>query len=319
MTTDDKPLRRIQKKAEQLLQSLWPMTRRDAKKHLNEIQSIRRLLLDQYNPLVPFVADLVAALRSGQPGQVPEVAYDFDRISNDLVLIGEAKNKSLPCVAAVAIGDEYRKRMDPCLRTHQQYCTKHGLDYFIVDKAANNFRHRGFRHPAWAKIPLVNRLMGDGYPYCMVIDADLAIINDSVPPDAFTALFKPESDLVLNEGDEYFNTGFIIGRNTPTIRALMNAVWTKEKYRNFGSWEQDAMIDLFIEHREIRKKAEIVGPRTLQSTPTEYKKKYGTRDCYLVQPGDFSVHFVQAQGAELQAMMAKYIPTDAGRAPKFGS
>ena len=60
-------------------------------------------------------------------------------------------------------------------------------------------------------------------------------------------------------------------------------------------------------------------PRTLQSSPTEYKKKYGTRDCYLVQPGDFSVHFVQAQGAELQAMMAKYIPTAmAGRRPDTG-
>ena len=104
----------------------------------------------------------------------------------------------------------------PCLQTHQQYCARHGLDYFVVEKEEINFRHRGFRHPAWAKIPLVNRLMSEGYPYCMVIDADVAILNDSVKPEFFTGLFKPDIDLVLNEGDEYFNTGFILGRSTPT-------------------------------------------------------------------------------------------------------
>jgi hypothetical protein len=116
--------------------------------------------------------------------------------------------------------------------------------------------------------------------------------------------------MMVGEEDGFFNTGVILARQSPTVHALLNATWQKDRYLSSGAWEQDAFLDLAVEFPEFLHKLLIAPPRRMQAIPPEYVKKFANRQAYAWQPNDFCVHFFSSQvkGAEFQALMAKYIP-----------
>jgi hypothetical protein len=298
----------IGKKIEALCKSIWPASRRDIKKVLEEVKGCRKLLAEQHEPKTRFITDLIQAIRIGTDSELPEISYNFHRVSRDLALEPPAMSKSEFCVAAVALGAEYGKSIEPCLRTHRDYCRKHGIDYHLLQRTPPSFSDKGPRHPSWGKIAVFNRLFDDGYRYCLYLDADIAITNDALSPqDLLAPLLASDADFMINEEMPYFNCGAILARKTSTVQVLLNAIWNNEKYRLNGAWEQDSILDLIIEYPEIRKKFLLLDSRFLQAVPSEYRKIFSHNEKYLWQPGDFSVHFAHSKGEQLRELMPRYV------------
>jgi galactosyl transferase GMA12/MNN10 family len=123
-------------------------------------------------------------------------------------------------------------------RTFRWYAERHGYDFIIGSGDA-----RG-RPPAWAKVPLLRRLL-DSYEKVVWIDADAVILQidldiaEQLQPDDYQAL-------VLNHRDEesiHPNTGVWVLRGDRAKRFL-DAVWAETTFIDHHLWEQAAAMRL---------------------------------------------------------------------------
>jgi len=89
-----------------------------------------------------------------------ELSYSMGYASKSLSPQIDRNSPSKDFVACtVALGDDYRKAVQPCLDSHQLYCRARGYDYARLTVEPSR-RHR---HPSWYKIPLAYKLMQLGY------------------------------------------------------------------------------------------------------------------------------------------------------------
>ncbi len=120
------------------------------------------------------------------------------------------------------------------------YATRHGYDVVVGDGQMPEPRQ-----PAWAKVPLVRRLL-DSYELVLWLDADTMILDcsrdiaEELDSESFQALVAHGH----SDGGTP-NTGVWLLRGNDRGRAFMDTVWNTTDFADeLGWWENSAVIHL---------------------------------------------------------------------------
>jgi hypothetical protein len=150
-------------------------------------------------------------------------------------LTSDIRPKALATIGSGALGPV----LDQSLRTFRRFGARHGYD--VVVGAGTE---AGGRAPAWAKIPLIRRLL-DVYAVVLWVDADAIILDDSVDPLTVVAPGSYQA-LVKHRwmGQEQPCTGVWLLRSTDRAKALLDALWADDRYAHEHPWEQAALMAL---------------------------------------------------------------------------
>jgi len=130
--------------------------------------------------------------------------------------------------------------LDQSLYTFRSFADRHGYD--VVVGAGDEAEGRA---PAWAKVPLIRRLL-DAYRLVLWIDADAIIVDDSEDPASFLAADSYQA-LVKHSwmGQEQPCTGVWLLRGNGRAKAFLDLIWEDDRYVQVHPWEQgSAMLAL---------------------------------------------------------------------------
>lgn len=143
--------------------------------------------------------------------------------------------KALVTIGSGAMGPV----LEQSLPTFREFAVRHGYDLVVgAGDAADG------RSPAWAKVPLIRRLL-DRYDLVFWIDSDAIILDGSVdpagllPPGCFQAM-------VVNrwQGNESPCTGVWLLRSSDAARRFVDAMWASGEYHHEHPWEQAVAMQL---------------------------------------------------------------------------
>ena len=142
--------------------------------------------------------------------------------------------------ALVTIGTgEYVDLLASSGETFRRYALRHGYEYVQGSGAMAEPRP-----PAWAKIPLIQRLL-EGHDVVVWIDADAIILDHSrdiaseLNDGAWQALVAHRSG-----GDLIPNTGVWVLRRAGRTHDFLEAVWNSVNFIDHDWWENAAVMDL---------------------------------------------------------------------------
>jgi hypothetical protein len=212
-------------------------------------------------------------------------------------------------VLTLAIGADYRKKLEKALQSKRDYCARHGYEYLEVHEEGWN-RDRPI---SWSKVLLYQKYaaMSDKYDYIWASDADIWITNpalrledhvlpllpfkDHERPDLF-----PGKDLLMTyDSCQHVNAGSMVMRCTPWVVDFFKRVWEETDAIYHIWWENKAICNLMARNPSDVAKIEI----TMEAyRMNAYLRGFkGTRQW---QPGDFLVHFagVYEPGAMVSLM-----------------
>ena len=221
-------------------------------------------------------------------------------------------------VATLAIGDVFTKSMQPGLTSKVEYCEQHGYDFVLGGEEV----HDKERPPAWSKINLVRKILGD-YDVVFLSDADVVITNPLVKLEYFIEQLIPikcevdKTNLIFNrdhtqsKGEVIFTTaldklvliardkmnlctGNMFFRNDPMTLDLLEEIYAQTQFIEDKWWEQRAFIYLYNKHQYVKDMTQVVGPRMFNT----YEE--------LWQPGSFLIHFAGMLSKLIPAKMRQY-------------
>jgi hypothetical protein len=128
-------------------------------------------------------------------------------------------------------------------RRHADYCARHQITYWAL---AGDVQF--CRSPHWNKIALIQRALQQGFDTVGWLDADTLVIRESedirgalLPGAPLGMTIHPSPGL---PGNNHFNTGVMVMRNTPETRAFFDAVWEQGPVANHSWHEQARILDL---------------------------------------------------------------------------
>ncbi|MDE1170989.1 MAG: hypothetical protein PW734_07255 [Verrucomicrobium sp.] len=216
-----------------------------------------------------------------------------------------APDRSRTVVCTVAVGEEYREKVAPCLESHRRYCRDHGYDYIDMEMEPN-WVHRPL---SWYKLPLLFRLMQAGYERLLVIDADAMITNPSVRLEPFFERLDAEGKAMLAaEEDGGVNCGVFFLRKCPQAVRLLDLMWLHDMDVRHGHWEQRALRELLNNYRAVHDVLAVADGRAFNSFPPErvesFSEAFDQRNSW--QPGDFICHFSGIRGDRLPELIRQY-------------
>ncbi|MEI9999017.1 MAG: hypothetical protein WDO13_07535 [Verrucomicrobiota bacterium] len=194
-----------------------------------------------------------------------------------------------PSSARSRWGDDYRRKIRPCLDSHQAYCRRHGYAYARLESPPS---HQP-RHPSWYKIPLVHGLMRRGHRRIFYIDADALITNPDISLEPFfEPLSRENKTLHLAEDDGGVNMGVFFMTNTPDAIRLLDLLWTNDLGLHRPTWEQAALKDLLNHYVQVRKVVSLSPSATaFNSFPRERAELAHAGQENDWSRGDFICHF----------------------------
>lgn len=170
----------------------------------------------------------------------------------------------------------------------RHYCSRHGYTFVHEAPIPDD------RPACWAKIPAILRAF-DTHRWVLWADSDTLVMEPSMPLEPFC---DPGYDLIVQSNEEYFrllgvplaqgldrmpiNTGVFLIQATEWSRWFLEQAYRQEQFVSHGEiWdgigEQEAMIAVFREHPEDRRRIKYV--ERLQSHPKFHR------------PGNLFVHF----------------------------
>lgn len=118
----------------------------------------------------------------------------------------------------------------------RRYCASHGYDYLVFDSSLDSSRH-----PYWSKIRAVQRVLPD-YDWVVWHDTDAVLWNDMV--DLYPYFRCDDIDFVVQEDNNFLNSGVFLLRNCRWSEAFMAEVYDQPHLLNHPLPEQEAMIQL---------------------------------------------------------------------------
>jgi glycosyltransferase involved in cell wall biosynthesis len=142
------------------------------------------------------------------------------------------------------------------------------------------------RNIAWSKIRGVQALLGQGFDWVFVMDADVIITNPAI---RLEALIDDVFDLIITRDENGFNAGNFFVRNGPETREFFGRVWETREF--------EADCPAILESQEAI-------ARALQYRPPSFVKIAAQRqfNAYWAaregnwEPGDFLIHFAGMGG-----------------------
>lgn len=147
-------------------------------------------------------------------------------------------------ICTLAIGNEYKKVVEPSQNTKRLYCEMHGYDYIDDESVYDNTRPI-----PWSKILLIQKYLAN-YDYIVWIDAD-AMIMDNTQKLEDKILLMEGKDIMCIEHFNDINTGVLFVKNTEYSHAFMSRLYSKKEFINFPNWEQDAFIHMYKTEEKI--------------------------------------------------------------------
>jgi len=189
-------------------------------------------------------------------------------------------------VLTVAIGVDYRKRLQKALDSKRAYCEKHGYEYRECHEEIWN-RDRPI---PWSKVPVWKELaaQSDKYDYIWISDADVWITNPELRlEDHVLPLLPANKDLLMTyDSCQHINSGNMILRPCAWAVQFFEKVWNETDCIYHIWWENKAICNVMASSLEDVAHIEV----TMEAYRfNAYLNGYrGTRKW---QPGDFLVHF----------------------------
>ncbi|MGO9359653.1 MAG: hypothetical protein ACLP1D_18640 [Xanthobacteraceae bacterium] len=207
-------------------------------------------------------------------------------------------------VCTVAIGDGYRARVKACLDSQQAYALRHGFSYCVLE----NPNPLQDRPPSWMKIPLIHKLLAQGYRRVLYLDADAMVTNMDVAVDAlFSQLENADRAVLMTEDEGGVNAGILFVHSCDAAFRLLDLVWHNDADVHHPTWEQHALRGLMDASNAVRATVLIEpDPKLFNSFPVERRGLYSTRPHQIWSPGDFICHFCALQGPDLDRCIARY-------------
>lgn len=213
-------------------------------------------------------------------------------------------------VLTLAIGADYRKKLQKALQSKRDYCAKHGYEYLELHEDAWD-RDRPI---SWSKVPQYIKYgaMKDKYDYIWVSDADVWITNQDLKlEDHVISLLPAHKDLLLTyDSCQHVNAGNMILRPSDWTVDFFKRVWECTEFTYHIWWENAAICKLMGSSPNDAAKIEC----TMEAWRfNAYLRGYkGTR---LWQPGDFLIHFAGVYEASEMAKLMDMI--ERGQIPRL--
>jgi hypothetical protein len=214
-------------------------------------------------------------------------------------------------VVTIAIGADYRKKLEKALASKKAYCEKHGYEYLECHEEVWD-RDRPI---SWSKVPIWKRLAGqwDKYDYIWASDADVWITNPELKlEDHVLSVMPANKDLLMTyDSCQHLNAGNMILRPSPWTVAFFEKVWNQTDCLYHIWWENKAICNLMAECPEDVEHIEV----TMDAWRfNAYLRGYrGTR---LWQPGDFLIHFAGCYDpGQMNDLMERMVRGEVPRLP----
>lgn len=121
--------------------------------------------------------------------------------------------------------------------TFEAYAERHGYELVTTNVADAR------RPPAWAKVPLLQRLLED-YELVLWLDADAIVVD---PSGDIAALLEPDRELGIvrhrHHGQLVPNTGVMLLRAGAFARTLLARMWSATHLVEHPWWDNAALVE----------------------------------------------------------------------------
>ena len=189
-------------------------------------------------------------------------------------------------ILTLAIGNDFRKSLEPALNSKRRYAEKHGYTYV---EGGENFWDRTRPIP-WSKVNFVSeslKIWPDGTLF-FISDADVMITNEELRlEDVVLPLLPSDKDLLMTiDACGHLNSGNMLMRNSPWLRDWWKRVGEQTDLLYHIWWENAAMIRLLETVKEDLEKT--------QTTAEHWRFNAYLRGLpgqRLWEPGCLLVHF----------------------------
>ncbi len=206
-------------------------------------------------------------------------------------------------ICTVALGEDYRETVRPCLASQERYAQAQGYDYARLTAGPG----RMDRHPSWYKIPLIYMLLKSGYQRVFYIDADALITNPAMTLNSyFDAIAGRKKALHLAEDDDGINMGVFFMDDGADALRLLDLLWIYDLGKHRANWEQAALKDLMNAYAQVRNVVSLApSARAFNSFPREREALCRTRQENNWARGDFVCHFSGIPGPDLGRLIRR--------------
>ena len=154
-------------------------------------------------------------------------------------------------VCSLAISDQYKKTVGPCIASQEAHAKKHGYDRITDESVVCSTRDY-----TWSKIPLIQKYLPN-YDWIMWIDGDVMITNQERKIEDFIALLPESKFLLIGRDFQGLNAGVFVIRNCPLAFEFLERVWKRDDMSRKLFHEQTAMTDL-LKTEKFRGSARII-------------------------------------------------------------
>jgi hypothetical protein len=189
-------------------------------------------------------------------------------------------------IATLAIGEDFKKKLAPALKSKEAYAKRNGYTYLQADEAVWDRT----RPIAWSKVGFVNSILSrvpDG-TIIWLSDADVLITNPLLRlEDHVLPLLPSDKDILLTmDACGHLNSGNMILRASKWTRDFWLRVDSQTDCTYHIWWENAAIIKLMESSNTDREKIEVTAEHTRFNAYLQ-----GLPEQPLWKPGDFLIHF----------------------------
>ena len=216
-------------------------------------------------------------------------------------------------VLTLCIGEDYRRKLEACLKSKVEYCNRHGYTYILGGEEYWD-RDRPF---SWSKVPFMLKNIREAivsglYDYIWMSDADVLITNmDLRIEDQILAFFPAQKDLLMTfDSCHHINAGNIIFRPCAWAVDFLERTYQQTDVIYHIWWENAAMCKLFEENEADRAHLEVTGKHYMFNAYL-----MGMPNERLWQQGDFLVHFAGVYDTKKMAGLIEEMR--AGKTPRI--
>ena len=180
-------------------------------------------------------------------------------------------------VCTLHIGEEFKHKVEFCVKSIELYCEKHNYDLIRDESVADD------REPLWNKIRLIEKYLPQ-YDFIVWIDADMLIMNRDITLEYLIHNYLVNKEiLVCRDIGNYANTGFMLIKNTEYMLKLMNTIYSLPELAGYHH-EQGVLTSLY--------NRKVLGlHKRMMVVPTLGQRLANSAMCNY-EPGDFLIHFL---------------------------
>jgi len=250
-----------------------------------------------------YVLEHIGALAQNDNSTSPAISYRLSYLARAVTPF-PLVNTPNTVICSLAVGEEYRRTVEPCIESQRRYAERHGIAYCVVEHAPPSFE----RPSPWLKLPLILSLIDAGATRILFIDADAMITNFHCLLDAKFRQIENSNKLILVTEDEAgLNTGVMFISGRPLAKRMLDLIWLYDAEIHNGTWEQNSARILMSTLPEFARYVDIdPDPKNFNSFPVERNLVQSTREKQVWSEQDFICHFSGLRGEHLHRYIRDY-------------